>query len=128
MSEMDKSTNSNNSFFDPPIENYRFFYQGAGHEAQGDAAKMAGFTIKRRKKSTAGSIGERLMDRYTNPSLYRKNENYGTVLSSDMMSVDNDSIRASTQKHARNGQTESSDRTLSRKFLKKNKSVFDEYE
>ena len=42
-SETTKTSKSDNSYFDPPIENYRFYYQGA-------AGNTANFTIKQRKK------------------------------------------------------------------------------
>ena len=56
-SETKSTSKSDNSYFDPPIENYRFYYQGA-------AGNTANFTIRQRKKGnkSVGSVGDRLLD------------------------------------------------------------------
>mmetsp|Transcript_12932 Transcript_12932/g.17405 ORF Transcript_12932/g.17405 Transcript_12932/m.17405 type:complete len:187 (+) Transcript_12932:1132-1692(+) len=126
-----KTSNSDNSYFDPPIENYRFYYQGGGSTVNDH---QTGFTIMRRKETE--SVGDRLLDEGTesyfggyHPSKTRSGL-YGSIASRDRdnreespMSDDRESRRHKRQDSGGH----SSNQTYSRK-KKKNLSVFDEYE
>ncbi len=57
-----KTSNSDNSYFDPPIENYRFYYQSGnqGGSTLGTKTQQTGFYMKQRKE--VESMGDRLLD------------------------------------------------------------------
>ena len=58
MSSHSFSTNthaSENSYFDPPIENYRFYYQGDNSVNDKNSVKNNGFFLKQRKHTKLGS-------------------------------------------------------------------------
>ena len=61
-----QTKNSGNSFFDPPLENYRFYYQGDG----GNGSRLGGY--KSFGGSLSGSIGRKSDNRAVGLVLKKK--------------------------------------------------------
>ena len=61
--------NSGNSFFDPPLENYRFYYQGDGGNSRLGGYKSFGGSL-------SGSIGGRKSDNSKAVGLVLKNKKH----------------------------------------------------
>ena len=82
---------SDNSWFDPPLENYRFFYQGGGNNIneKSNASKLPdGFFIKPRstlKLDSDGGVSER--GGKSRMSSYGK-QFYGSTMSREIVSED----------------------------------------
>ena len=92
----DTTHKSDNSWFDPPIENYRFYYQGADKNAVNERESRKGLFLRVRNTRNLDSDSDR------NMSLGVRNL-YGSTMSRDLGTVRDDNCSMRTDD--RNGRS-----------------------